>query len=532
MGANESNIVPMPEGFNYMCITFRAMDRIRVFYATKQEIDIVRETVKTFCPRGIQEEKIKCGSAYQFKLHGTPFAPRTSAEEAVNTRKLAAQLLFRLFNQGCKLLVSSDLSQSIDLTTWMFHREQVPASQYGFACVGISSTDKLQLVDFPSGMYPILHEVVERNWPQTIQSTRQLGDAYEIKLRGTPWMSAGGFENIQSRTLIKAIINELDMRQWVLYGSSNLKGTADTLIFRYDPTVPTDGSRMAGFVLSLNRNDRLRCIDTPPDAVACVKNMLKHFWPHGIQEEKQKFNAYEFKLAGTPWWADGCMAVDTRFLLCKIFERLWSIGWRVQLAIDLTRKPNDKSVITFQRTAPRQVPIFCLSLNWTDKIRVINAPPNVTQAVVSEIRRLWLFGIAKEGPYGASMEVKLNGSPWSYGFSGHDGTHGRVLLVHLIRLLAGMGWFLILSADVSAKYVRQKNAPDFAMDVHSWWFTQMGHAAPAPNQHFATTPPMTPGPFAPAQFSMEGQATFIVGAGPALPADISQAPPAYSDFQK
>lgn len=52
MGANESNIVPMPEGFDYMCITFRAMDRIRVFYATKQEIDIVRETVKTFCPRG------------------------------------------------------------------------------------------------------------------------------------------------------------------------------------------------------------------------------------------------------------------------------------------------------------------------------------------------------------------------------------------------------------------------------------------------------------------------------------------------
>ena len=342
---------------------------------------------------------MKCGSAYQFKLHGTPFAPGTSAEEAVNIRKLATQLLFHLFNQGCKLVISSDLSQTIDLTTWIFHREQVQPSQFGFACVGISSTDKLQLVDFPSGMYQILQGVVERNWPQTIQSTRRLGDAYEIKLCGRPWMSAKGFENIQSRTLVKAIINELYMRQWVLYGSCNLKGTADTLIFRYDPTIPTDGSRMAGFVLSLNRNDRLRCIDAPPDAVASVKDMLVQFWARGIQEEKQKLNAYEFKLAGTPWWADGCMTVDTRFLMCKIFEGLWSIGWRVQLAIDLTRKPNDKSVITFQRTAPMQVPIFCLSLNSTDKIRVINAPPSVTQAVVSEIRRLWMFGIAREGPY-------------------------------------------------------------------------------------------------------------------------------------
>ena len=441
-------------------------------------------------------------------------------------------MLFRLFNQGCKLLVSSDLTQTADLTTWMFHREQVQAAQFGFACVGISSTDKLQLVDFPSGMYQILQGVVERNWPQTIQSTRQLGDAYEIKLRGNPWMSSGGAENIQSKTLVKAIINELDMRQWVLYGSSNLKGTADTLIFRYDPTIPTDGARMAGFVLSLNRNDRLRCIDTPPDAVACVKNMLVQFWARGIQDEKQKFNAYEFKLAGTPWWADGGMAVDTRFLMCKIFEGLWSIGWRVQLAIDLTRKLNDKSVITFQRTAPMQVPIFCLSLNWTDKIRVINAPPNVTQAVVSEIKRLWLFGIAKEGPYGASMEVKLNGNPWSFGFNGHDGTHGRVLLAHLLRLLASMGWFLILSADVSAKYVHQDKGPDYPVDVHSWWFMQMGQPALAPNQQFATAPPMAPGQFAPTQFGMEGQATSMFGAGPAPPTGMSEAPPAYSDIQK
>ena len=423
-------------------------------------------------------------------------------------------------------MVSSDLSQTKDLTTWIFHREQVQTSQYMFAHVGISSTDKIQLVDFPSGMYQVLHGVVERNWPQTIQSTRRLGSAYEIKLCGRPWKSAGDFENIQSKTLIKAIINELDRRQWVLYGSCNLKGTADALIFRFDPAVPTDDSRMAVFALSLNRNDRLTCIDIPPDAVARVKDILAHFWARGIQGEKQKGNAYEFKLAGTPWWADGCMAVDTRFLMCKIFEGLWRIGWRVQLAIDLTRKPTDKSVITFQRTAPMQAPIFCLSLNSTDKIRVINAPPSVTQAVVSEIRRLWLFGIERERPFGAGIEVRLKGFPWSSDFGGHYGAHGRVLLIHLIKLLAGMGWFIILSADVSAKYVHQKNGRDYPIDVHSWWFTQMGQLVPAPNQELATAPPMALGQLTPTQLGLEGQATSWFGTGLAPPSGSLPAPPA------
>ena len=52
MRGAESNIAPMPVGFGFMCITFRAVDRISMLYATNQEIDIVRKTVKRFCLRG------------------------------------------------------------------------------------------------------------------------------------------------------------------------------------------------------------------------------------------------------------------------------------------------------------------------------------------------------------------------------------------------------------------------------------------------------------------------------------------------
>ena len=46
MGGNHSNLVPMPFGFDYMTITFRYTDRIRIYYATDQEINVIREVLQ------------------------------------------------------------------------------------------------------------------------------------------------------------------------------------------------------------------------------------------------------------------------------------------------------------------------------------------------------------------------------------------------------------------------------------------------------------------------------------------------------
>ena len=321
----------------------------------------------------------------------------------MSVRRLAAHLLFNLHNLGCKLLVSSNLAQVTELATWLFHREQTIAAQFNFACIAVSSTDTLQLIDFPSGMNEALKSVVEKNWPQKIQKTKPIGESMEIKLCGNPWMDYTGPspENIQSKTLIKALINELDSRQWILYGSSNLRGTADTLFFKYDPGAVADDSRKVGFVISLNKKNRLRCIDTPEDAKLCVKNMITQYWSQGIMEEKKKENAYEFTLGGNPFWATTAdMALDSRLLMCKIFEKLWSIGWKVHTAIKLSRNYKDKSIITFQRTAPRHVPFLCLSLNWEDRIRIINGPKMIVNAVSSEVKKLWSVGLSSEGAFG------------------------------------------------------------------------------------------------------------------------------------
>ncbi|XP_065058499.1 uncharacterized protein LOC135686231 [Rhopilema esculentum] len=486
MGANQSNLIPMPDGFDYMAITFTATDRIRIIYPTYEEVTGIRETIMHHWPNGIQQEINVLASAHEFKLRGNPFCGHTSLQEAINLRKLCCQLLFRLYNLGCKLLISSDLAQTTDLATWIFHREQTQQAQFHFAAIGVSSTDKLQFVDFPASMHQMFRDVVQRNWPKNIQDVIAISDALEIKLSGNPWMSAGGSENVQSKTLVKALINELDAQRWVLYASSNLKGTTDTLFFRYDPNLPMDGSRRPAFAISLSGYDRLRLVDSPEDVVNCVKTMLIQFWAGGIQAENYHFNAYEFKLAGYPWWSDGTEAIYPRLLMCKIFEALMRIGWRVQMAIDLSRAVDDKSVLTFQAGPPIAAPIFCLSLNYTDRIRIINAPADTVEAITDEIRRLWLFGIQCEEENGPSMELKLQGNPWRYSYDGHDGAHGRVLLLHLLKLCASLGWFVIVSANVSAKYHVDRrddhSTTKYPLDVHSWWFIRMGGQATAAPQ--------------------------------------------------
>ena len=461
-------------------------------------------------------EFIGCG--YDFKLRGAPFVRDSSAAVAFDCRKFASGLLFQLHNQGLRLLASSDLSKTAKLTTWLFHRERTHTSLFPFACIGISNRDKLQFINFPVAFYERLKYVVEQNWPKTIKRSKFIGDDFEIKLRGMPWRPRRDSENIQAKTLVKALINELGKCRWFLYGSSNLRGNADALFFMYDPAAPSP-CLSCGFVMTLNKNDRLRIIDAPHDAAGPVNNAITDYWPRGIQKEKGKLNAYEFKLKGCPWWANGEDTVSVRYFMCKMFEELLRSGWRVKMSVDLTKSLNDKSVLPFQKCDPSNGPVFCISLSRTDRIRFINAPPNLLTALIAMVRRVWLFGVASERPYGASIELKLNGRPWNYGWSGHDGAHGRVMLAYLIKVCANMGWHLYLSADVSAKWRHQRNAPDIPLDLHSLWFVFTGQSQPG-DQASGHSQVVPAADIAPPQYGIAEQITSGLG-----PGDL---PPAYS----
>ena len=55
----------------------------------------------------------------------------------------------------------------------------------------------------------------------------------------------------------------------------------------------------------------------------------------------------------------------------------------------------------------------CLTLNWTDRIRLIQFPAPIIDIIRQTIQTSWHRGIQNEKPYAGAYEFKLSGYPWS-----------------------------------------------------------------------------------------------------------------------
>jgi hypothetical protein len=54
----------------------------------------------------------------------------------------------------------------------------------------------------------------------------------------------------------------------------------------------------------------------------------------------------------------------------------------------------------------------CLTLNRTDRLRLIRFPASIIDIVRQTILSSWPRGLKNEKPYAGSYEFKLNGNPW------------------------------------------------------------------------------------------------------------------------
>ncbi|XP_066921998.1 uncharacterized protein [Clytia hemisphaerica] len=478
MGSGCSAPLPDLPYKDIMAMSFRN-DSIVCFYASKAELEITRNAILRCWPGGIQREgpknldeehpdvgEPKC---YKFKLTGYPFTIGGSKENSTAVRRMATAMLFELYNLGWKLLVSSDLSRTMDVGTWFFQKEAHAPMQYPMFCIGISSYDKFNIIDCPTNLHSVIRDVCTRTWASGIQNESLDGNVYTIKFNGTPWSYVDKIQSCTSRLMIREIVGALTGYQVMLYGNTNLKSTADTFFFRYVPNQQAEQFT----TVSLNRMDRLRLIHMEPNVVSAIENCVRQTWVRGVQEVLDKRPlCYELKLRGYPWWCYGEEGVSARLLICRILETMASIGYYIVSGLDVTRKDNDKSLLLFRQGAPMQARFLVCSLNSTDKVKLINAPNEVVQAA-QRIFALWVLGHqvkpAAELPPGCSYQVKLNGNPWS-NMMVKDGYHGRALLLGLLGAFSDLGWRLVTSADVSAKYVHQDKGPDYPLDVHSWYF--------------------------------------------------------------
>ena len=381
MAGAQSNLPPRPLGFEYFCIAIRSSDKVRVILGTDYEVNIIRQAIQESWPPGIQNESFQLNGVHEFKLNGRPFLLNISFGDAVMSRRMAGSILNGLCRVGWRLIMSSDLTRTTEfsMTTWVFKKVPVAlVSSYPFMVVGLSSTDSFMILNAPTQLHQTFKDVIGKSWPPGIQNWSLENGVLLIKLRGTPWRPDGE-ETVNSRVLLQTLVNDLLLKQWNLYGNSNLKSNTNTLFFEHDPNIMLGQYSVNHFIISLNKHDTLRLIGVPDNLNFAIRDTIQTSWLRGIQGESRYFGSWEFKLRGNPWWASGEEAVDSRYLILKLIETLQAYGWSIIASIASSRKLSDKSALLFRQSQPRQMPVFCLSLNDTDKLRLINAPEDITK---------------------------------------------------------------------------------------------------------------------------------------------------------
>lgn len=99
----------------------------------------------------------------------------------------------------------------------------------------------------------------------------------------------------------------------------------------------------------------------------------------------------------------------------------------------------------FEPVLPR---VCCITLNETDKMRLLGVPPTLVDPIRNAITSSW-GQIQSEQIYFGAHEYKLLGNPWRG--QGTDSVLARTLIVSVLRTMAINGWNIIQAADVSKK---------------------------------------------------------------------------------
>ena len=111
--------------------------------------------------------------------------------------------------------------------------------------------------------------------------------------------------------------------------------------------------------------------------------VIQQTWSRGIQVVRSYHGSQEFKLGGTPWWADGDQGAESRRLLGSLLAGLRWGGWEVAASLDISRQMEDKTILVLRQSADtaaaphpqkpgavsQMVDWACLSFHEVDKIR-------------------------------------------------------------------------------------------------------------------------------------------------------------------
>ncbi len=199
------------------------------------------------------------------------------------------------------------------------------------------------------------------------------------------------------------------------------------------------------FAIQMGHTDRFRLIIAPQEVITATRSILSSLLP--IDDEYTSPGFIEFKLKGRPWYTLGEKNLNTKYFMCSLLQEYYRIGWSLKTALDLERSGSDSDVLIFQKSQPSMTSVICLSLNSTDRIRVL-APENVYGLIRQIIIQSWPNGIQDEGVFDKSYEFKLKGNPWmAWSENSSDSINSPALICQIMSSLFKNQWKFISAID-------------------------------------------------------------------------------------
>ena len=330
-------------------------------------------------------------------------------------------------------------------------------STFKYFSIQFGHSDRLRLIAAPFEVINKTKTVLTNYWH--IQNIHESPGFVEFKIEGMPWLATRSLD-VNVKYFLCNLIKDYYEIGWHLKISSDLKyygSGSDVVIFERINPIST-------FVicLSLNDTDKIRVL-APEDIIPYIRTAIMSFWPQGIQREQKLDKSFEFKLKGNPWGilqSDGIESFYGARLINGILSSLYNIGWVFVSAIDSGNREYDLNSLYFrydptETSKPENLNsrFFALTLNRTDRVRLINALPDLIMNLKSAMLQLWPYGIQKEKNENFGYEFKLKGNPW-YPHSEETVT-GRALVSNLMTFFSQFNWNLyatcVLTMSVSDK---------------------------------------------------------------------------------
>lgn len=106
--------------------------------------------------------------------------------------------------------------------------------------------------------------------------------------------------------------------------------------------------------------------------------------------------------------------------------------------------PIDSLIFRYQNPAPPPCDWLSISFDWTDKMKIVDAPPgDLAEALIAEFKAK--YRLKSHELEGGRLKLKFHGQPWQA--SGEETVMSRMLLLSLLGILERFGYSLYASID-------------------------------------------------------------------------------------